>query len=170
MKRCFCLLLAFIMIFSLSGCSNNDKPFTQKDITAVQLQKKINKKQSFIFIVERDGCGFCKKMNSYIKKTKDEHPNVTVYVLDSTDFGFAKESEEATTLISSTKDGKILLDICPYFLYTPAIYVVKKGKVVKAGIGFNDAKATVAEWDNKSTPDLENADYEEFWDFIENAL
>lgn len=167
MKRLLSILCAFVLSISLFACSNQE-PFEQKEITATQLQKKIDKKASFIFMVERDGCAYCKKLNKYINKTKDEHPGLKVYVLDSTDFGFQKETEDSKQLISSTDDGNILLGIAPYFLYTPAIYVVKKGKVVKAGIGYNEQNATVAQWDNDSTVDFTTAEYEEFWDFIES--
>lgn len=48
-------------------------------------------------------------------------------------FGFEKESEDSKTLVSTTKDGNILLNISPYFIYTPAFYVVKKGKSKRLG-------------------------------------
>lgn len=167
MKRWISLILVLMMIFSLSACSEK-KPYTEKEITATELQEKIDNKSSFIFRVERDECAYCKKLDAYIQKTKQEHTDITVYILDSTNFGFEKAGNDATTLVSKTKDGKTLLRICPYFLYTPAVYIVKKGKVTKAGIGFNDRSANVALWDNKSAPDLNTAENEEFWDFIEN--
>lgn len=167
MKRLISFLMVFVLTFSLVGCSNKE-PFTREEISATQLKKKMDDQASFIFMVERDGCAFCKKLNKYIEKTQDEHPGIKVYVLDSTDFGFEKESEDSKTLVSTTKDGNILLNISPYFIYTPAFYVVKKGKVKKVGVGYNEQNATVALWNNASTVDFETAKYEEFWDFIES--
>ncbi len=167
MKKFLSILCTFALLIGLVACSSQE-PFQREDITAKQLQKKIDKKASFIFMVERDGCAYCKKLNKYIEKTQDEHKGLKVYVLDSTDFGFQKESEESKQLISTTDDGKILLDIAPYFLYTPAIYVIKKGKVDQVGVGYNEQNATVALWDNDSTVDFNSAEYEEFWDFIES--
>lgn len=167
MKKFLSILCTFALLIGLAACSSQE-PFQREDITAKQLQKKIDKKASFIFIVERDGCAYCKKLNKYIEKTQDEHKGLKVYVLDSTDFGFEKESEESKQLISTTDDGQILLNIAPYFLYTPAIYVIKKGKVDQVGVGYNEQNATVALWDNDSTVDFNSAEYEEFWDFIES--
>ncbi len=167
MKKFLSILCTFALLIGLGACSSQE-PFQREDITAKQLQKKIDKKASFIFMVERDGCAYCKKLNKYIEKTQDEHKGLKVYVLDSTDFGFQKESEESKQLISTTDDGQILLDIAPYFLYTPAIYVIKKGKVDQVGVGYNEQNATVALWDNDSTVDFNSAEYEEFWDFIES--
>lgn len=167
MKKFLSILCTFALLIGLVACSSQE-PFQREDITAKQLQKKIDKKASFIFMVERDGCAYCKKLNKYIEKTQDEHKGLKVYVLDSTDFGFEKENEESKQLISTTDDGQILLDIAPYFLYTPAIYVIKKGKVDQVGVGYNEQNATVALWDNDSTVDFNSAEYEEFWDFIES--
>ena len=58
-------------------------------------------------------------------KQKNEHPNLVLYKIDSTDYGFSKISQDSKQLQSSTKDGKILLDMAPYFLYTPTLYVIE---------------------------------------------
>ena len=167
MKRFVSIVCVLTMCLALMGCQSG-KDFQTKDITVSQLQEKMKKKDTFVFMVERDGCQFCKKLNAYIKKTKGEHKNITVYVIDSTDFGFQKETEDADHLISTTDDGKALLKITPYFMYTPALYAVKKGKGKQAAIGFNDSDKTVALWKNTSQIDFEQAEYEDFWDFIEN--
>lgn len=166
MRKLLSILCTLTLLIGLVACSSQE-PFQKEEISAKQLQKKIDKKASFIFMVERDGCTYCKKLNKYIEKTQDEHKGLKVYVLDSTDFGFQKESEESKKLISSTENGQILLDLAPYFLYTPAIYVIKKGKVDQVGVGYNEQNATVALWNNDSTVDFTSAEYEEFWDFIE---
>ncbi|MDX8417278.1 hypothetical protein [Absicoccus intestinalis] len=168
MKRLFSIVCVFAVFLSLVGCQSK-KAFQTKDITVSQLQEKIKNKDTFVFMVERDGCQFCKKLNAYIKKTKGEHPNLTIYVVDSTDFGFQKETEDADHLISSTKDGKALLQIVTYFMYTPALYAIKKGKVKQAAIGFNDTDKTVGLWNNTSQIDFEQAEYEDFWDFVESS-
>lgn len=166
MKRIVAMLCVLALV--LSGCGSSGKDFETKNITMAQLEKKMDSKKAFVFMVERDGCQFCKKLNAYIKKTKSEHKNLTVYVIDSTDFGFEKESENADHLISTTEDGKKLLSIAPYFMYTPALYAVKNGKIKQAAIGFNDNDKTVGLWNNSSQIDFAQAKYEDFWDFVES--
>ena len=66
-------------------------------------------------------------------------------------------------------NGKALLQIVPYFMYTSALYAIKKGKVKQAAIGFNDTDKTVGLWNNTSQIDFEQAEYEDFWDFVESS-
>lgn len=166
MKKIITIMCAFLLCFGLFGCSSKT-PFEEKEITATQLKKKLDKKETFIVIVERDNCPYCEALQKYIKKTKDEHPNLVLYKIDSTDYGFTKESTDAKQLKSSTKDGKILLDMAPYFLYTPTLYVIQNGKAKHAGIGFNEEDHTISLWDVDSTIDFDRADTQEFWEFLE---
>lgn len=62
-----------------------------------------------------------------------------------------RENEGDMTLISNTDDGKALLSRFPYYLYTPAIYLIKDGVPESVGVGFDESKGTVSVWDTNST-------------------
>lgn len=166
MKRIFTILCTLVLCIGLVGCSSNT-PFEMKDITATQLQKKLDKKESFVVIVERDNCPYCEAIQKYIKKTKDEHPNLVLYKIDTTEYGFTKMNDGSNQLQSSTKDGKILLDMAPYFLYTPTMYVIQKGEAKHVASGYSETDHTVSLWDVDSVIDFENADTQDFWEFLE---
>lgn len=166
MKKIFTLLCAFVLCLSLVGCGAKT-PFEIKEILATKLQKKLDNKESFVVIIERENCPFCEALQEYIDKTKDEHPNLILYKIDSTDYGFSKVSADSKQLKSSTEDGKIILDMAPYFLYTPTLYVIQNGKAKHAGIGYNENDNSISLWDVDSTIDFDNADTQEFWEFLE---
>jgi predicted bacteriocin transport accessory protein len=166
MKKIFTLLCAFVLCLSLVGCGAKT-PFEIKEISATKLQKKLDNKESFVVIIERENCPFCEALQKYIDKTKDEHPNLILYKIDSTDYGFSKVSSDSKQLKSSTEDGKIILDMAPYFLYTPTLYVIQNGKAKHAGIGYNENDNSISLWDVDSTIDFDNADTQEFWEFLE---
>lgn len=166
MKKILTILCASILCLSLFGCQQKT-PFQEKSLTASQLQKKIDKKQSFIVIVERENCPYCEALNKYIKETKDEHPNLVLYKIDTTKYGFTKKDEDSKQLTSSTKEGKTFLNIVPYFYYTPTLYVIQKGKPKHAGIGYDEQTKSISLWDVDSPIDFDSADTQEFWEFLE---
>ena len=116
-------------------------------------------------MVIRDQCDFCQALKNYIDLTSQEHDGVILYTIDSTDFGFKREKEE-DLLTSDTEDGQALLNLCPYFLYTPSIYTVEEGNIVTSGMGFDDLSKSVSVWDLDSFVDFNEAQQVEFWDFI----
>lgn len=69
MKRIFTILCTLVLCIGLVGCSSKT-PFEMKEITATQLQKKLDKKESFVVIVERDNCPYCEAIQKYIKKQR----------------------------------------------------------------------------------------------------
>lgn len=152
----------------ISGCSSPEA-FQEVEISAKQLQEKLNDKEDFVVIVEREGCSYCEALDAYIEETKAEHAGLVLYKLDSTDFDLKREKEEDMTLITTTEDGQILLDMAPYFLYTPSLYIIEDGKAVKAGIGYNDLTHEVSLWDVDSTIDFNKAESQEFWTFVKSG-
>lgn len=166
MKKIINVLLACLLGFSIVACSSEDA-FKEEDITMDEILEKMDAKEDFVVIVERDGCTFCEAIQEYIEESKDEHPGITLYKLDTTDFELQKETEESTTLVSTTTDGKNFLKIAPYFYYTPTIYKFTNGEITDCGVGFSKSLKTINLWDLDSTPDLENADTQDFWKFIE---
>ena len=164
MRRFMAIFFSLLIGFSLWGCVSRE-PYQQIDLTADQLQKKLDQKESFLLMVERENCPFCEKLDAYKEKTKEEHFNVTVYRLDSTDFKL--EQQEDGTLSSQTEGGKTLLTMAPYFFYTPTLYVIRDGKVIQSGVGFNESTGQIALWSDASVVAFDEAEYEEFWDFVE---
>lgn len=164
-KRLVKLGLCITMMAVLVACTNKAE-FKKESITATKLQEKLDNKDSFFLMIERENCGFCEAIEDYIEETKDENPGYTIYSLDSTDFNFKRDDEKDMTLESGTADGKILLDMAPYFLYTPTIYVIKDGKAILAGIGFDHTTGEISVWDTESTIDFEKAKSQNLWDFL----
>ena len=91
MKKIITLLCTFVLCIGLFGCESKT-PFEIKEISATKLQKKLDNKDSFVLIIERENCPYCESLQEYIDKTKDEHPNLVLYKIDSTDYGFSTVS------------------------------------------------------------------------------
>lgn len=163
MYKFVCMLMACLF---MAACSNQPA-YTQTDITMDQLEQKIADKESFVLLVERDNCPFCEAMNQYIQETKKDHPGVEVFRLDTTDFELYKQNKEDKTLVSESEDGKALLKLLPYFLYTPAIYQYENGVTNTAGIGYDQSNHTVSRWDTTSTIDFDTAEEVDVWTFLE---
>lgn len=162
-----CLMMTVLMFFA--GCSGQPKgsAYTQTDITMDQLAEKMDAGETFTLLVEREGCDFCEAMNAYIEETKVDHPGITVYRLDTTDFELYREQEGDMTLISETDQGKAFLERFPYFLYTPAIYHIVNGTPEDAGLGYDESNHTVSLWDTKSTIDWNASKPVDVWEFLE---
>ena len=152
-----CLSLCCLVL--LSGCSSPEA-FQEVEIDAKELQEKLDDKEDFVVIVEREGCSYCEAL---------EHAGLVLYKLDSTDFDLKREKEEDMTLVTTNEDGQILLKMAPYFLYTPSLYIVEDGKAIQAGIGYNDLTHEVSLWDVDSTIDFNQAEPQDFWSFVENG-
>ncbi len=158
------ILLSILIAFSLIACKQNE-PYQEIEITVEELKEKIENKETFNVMVIRDNCEYCNALHEYIEQTKEEHPNIILYTIDSTNFDF-KKNEDTGLLDSNTEDGQYLLSLAPYFLYTPTIYSFDQGEIVTTGIGFNDFYKTVSIWDNDSSIDFSQAQTVEYWEFI----
>lgn len=53
MKKLLTIFCAFVLCIGLVGCSSKE-PFEIKKITATKLQKKLDHKDSFVLIIERE--------------------------------------------------------------------------------------------------------------------
>ena len=144
-------------------------PYKIVDVTMDKIDDMMEEKQTFTLLVEREGCNFCQAMNEYIEETKDEHNGIVVYHLDTSDFELYRENEGDMTLVSDTEEGNRLLEIFPFFLYTPAIYSFEEGKPVDGAFGYDETKHTVSTWNLNSTIDWTLAQNVPVWDVIEKA-
>lgn len=161
------LALFLVPVLLLSACSMQRSEFTMTDVTVQDVKDMVAAGDTFLLLVERDGCDFCQAMNEYIEETKAEHPEVHVFRLDTSDFDLVKENAEDKTLISDKEEGKEWLKLQPYFLYTPAIYRYENGKSDEAAIGFNVATNEISLWNTTSTIDFDTAKTEGLWEFLE---
>lgn len=169
-KKIFLIAMIFPLLFGLAACGSTStakKELEIKEITMEQLQNKLADKETFTLMVERDNCPFCNAINTYLDETKADHPgNYNVYRLLTTDYELYRETEGDTTLISSTDEGKQFLSIFPFFLYTPSIYKIEEGIPVDVGIGYDESKNTVSNWDVDSTIDWASARPVEIWTYL----
>lgn len=162
------LLVALTGTLVFAGCQSS-QAFQMKDITIDEVAKKMDDKESFALLVVREGCEFCEAMDKYIEKTKQEHPKMVLYRLDTTKMGLHREKEGDKTLVSDKEDGKKFLERFPYFLYTPAIYQIKDGKATGAGIGYDERNHTVSSWNVDSPIDWQQARPVDMWSYISEA-
>lgn len=161
------LALLFVPVLLLSACTTKRSEFTITDVTVQDVRDMAEDGDTFLLLVEREGCEFCQAMNDYIEETKGDHPEVHLFRLDTTDFDLVKENAEDKTLVSTTEEGKEWLKLQPYFLYTPAIYRYENGKSDEAAIGYNVVTEEISLWNTTSTIDFDTAKTEGLWEFLE---
>lgn len=161
------LVLAACLISLLAACSQNGGTYTEVPVTMSEVSEKMDNGESFVLLVEREECPFCEALKEYIESTKDDlKQDVTVYVLDSTNFELMREQEGDMTLVSETPDGQALLSRFPFFLYTPTAYEIKDGTPVEAALGFDQSNGTFSLWDVNSTIDWDSAQPVDVWEFL----
>lgn len=166
LKKCLSLVFLSFLCF---GCTMSQEAFQEIDVSAQELQEKLDAKEDFVLIIEREGCSYCEAIDSYIETTQEEHPGIVLYRLDITDFDLARQKEDDMTLVSQSEEGQILLDMAPYFLYTPTLYIIENGEATQAGIGYDETTKEVSLWDVDSTIDFDQAKGQEFWSFVESG-
>ena len=165
MKKIIKFLCIFLLAFSFTGCGK-PKDYEEVVVTMDEVHDMMEHQKDFFLLVERKNCPFCEKIHEYIDKTKQEHPGIKVYVLDTSDFKFSKKKDEEV-LSSKTKEGKLFLKSFPYFMYTPTIYKIQEGDAVEAGVGFDEATKQVKIWDVDSVADFDKAYSRYVWLYLE---
>lgn len=165
LRQGFFLLLGICFFFA--GCSSKaSTPFEEEEITLSELEEKMDNKETFILLVERDSCPFCEALNLYIDQTKDQYGDVHLYKLNTTNYELYRENEGDLTLVSTSSEGQAFLSRFPYFLYTPVIYKIQKGQPIDAGVGYDSNRHTVSNWDVDSPIDWNQAKPVELWTFL----
>ena len=69
MKKIITLLCTFVLCIGLVGCGSKT-PFEIKEISATKLQKKLDNKDSFVLIIERENCPYCEAYKNISTKQK----------------------------------------------------------------------------------------------------
>lgn len=68
MKK-FKLLIIFILILTLAGCSSKEEKYHHiSNINYKEFKEKLDKKEDFILFVTREGCHFCDEMRPHFEK------------------------------------------------------------------------------------------------------
>ena len=166
MKKWIKVCLVCIMTITLFGCSK-PKEFEQVQVKVDEVHDMMEKQEDFILLVERENCPFCEELQDFIKESKQEHNDIKIYTLDTTNFKFKKEDGKLT---SETEEGKSFLQMFPNFLYTPSIYTILSGEAVEVGVGFDAATQQISIWDVDSVIDFDRADTKNVWLYIEEAI
>lgn len=162
------MLITMSLVLALTACTPKRDPFEIRSITVDKIEEKMEQKDSFIFVVVRENCPYCKKVEEYIEETKSQHPGVVLYQLDTTDFEIYKEKEDDDYLRAKTEEGTRFLEMAPTFMYTPTFYAVVDGTIQSSGVGFDPETKKVNLWEKLEQPiDFDKAESEDVWDYIE---
>lgn len=165
MKKWIKACLACMMIFAMSGCAKKAE-FEQVSVTMDEVYEMSEAQEDFVLLVERENCPFCEELQKFIEESKQEHDNIKIYTLDTTNFKFKKVDGKLT---SETEEGKTFLKLFPNFLYTPSLYTMRSGEAVEVGVGFDQATQEISIWDIDSIIDFDRADTKNVWLYIEEA-
>lgn len=168
MKKWIQLFLVCTLFLTTSGCAKKQE-YTEIPVTMDEVQEMMDHQEDFILLVERENCSFCQRLHDYIEETKKEHNDVTIYILDTTEFHFKKESQDSNILAAETEEGKAFLKEFPYFMYTPSIYVISSGDATVVGSGFDATTKEISLWDVDSVIDFNRANVQNFWSYVEEA-
>ncbi len=81
MKQIKSLLLAIAILFIFTGCN---KDSNLKEISYSKLNTMIENKETFFFVVEKDGCHYCEEYVPKLEEVLSEN-NVVGYVINISD-------------------------------------------------------------------------------------
>ena len=168
MKKWLKMILTCALFFTMSACVNKEE-FEEIPTTMAEVQTMLDGQEDFILLVERENCPFCEKLHDYINETKREHNDTKVYVLDTTNYKFKKETPESKTLMADTEEGTLFLESFPYFMYTPSIYIISSGEAVSVASGFDAITKEVSVWDVDSVIDFDKANNKNVWQYMEEV-
>lgn len=115
-----CLLL-------LAGCTSQPKSGKVVSVSIDDVFTKMDKKESFVLMISRDGCEHCVLMHKMLKDTIEDHDTI-IYNINMDDSTYDK-------LIAEVKKLEKRFDKAGT---TPHIYYVKDGKVKDDLVGYDE--------------------------------
>ncbi len=106
MKKIKSVLLLILLVFLCSSCGSNNF----KDISYSELNKKLENKETFFFVVVRDGCQHCEAFIPKVEEVLKEY-DIKGYKLNYSDLS-EKDEEDFTNKygISSTPTTVFIKD------------------------------------------------------------
>lgn len=120
MKKIKLLIIPILIILLFSGCSSSSK---MKDLSYSKLIEKLDNKETFFFVVEKDGCPYCEKYIPEMEEVLEEY-NITGYVINISDMSesdsekfdkqFDVDGTPCTIFIAEGKEISILQRIDGY--------------------------------------------------------
>ena len=117
----------------------------QRQTTYDEISTKIENGETFTLMIIKEDCNYCENLDTYIMKTKLLHPFHTIYVC--------------------TYDGAVNYPKeLGYLSYTPSIFKIKNGDVVRKGVGFAPDGGMIAIDDGESN--ITKMDTMNFWEFL----
>lgn len=128
MKKIVLLLSALVLTIVLTGCG--EKYTTYVDMTYKELEQKLENKETFAFVIGRDGCSGCESYKVTMDKLIKEK-QIPIYYLKTNNL-----TEEEYNKLSSLF----------YFQYTPTTIFIKDGEektTYDRIIGSVDAKVVI---------------------------
>lgn len=122
MKKIFILL--FIFLVGVVGCTSKttNKIIKQEYISIAQLKEKIDKKETFMFVVSSRQCSHCNKLTAYLDKYESAG---TIYKF---------EASTATQV-----DIRELTTMFPELNSTPTTFVFENGAKKDTIVGFEES-------------------------------
>lgn len=123
MKKLITLLLVFT--FVLVGCGANQNAIKQENITIAQIEEKIEKKETFAFVVASKTCSHCNALKAMLKEYKSDK---TIYIFETT--------------TASKEDIQKLLTRFPNIDSTPTTIFFENGVVKDTEVGYDKPSIT----------------------------
>ena len=80
MKKISRLLIVILLVLFSSSCGNSKF----KNLSYSELKEKMNNKDTFFFVVIKDGCQYCEKFVPIVEEVLDEY-NIVGYKLNYSD-------------------------------------------------------------------------------------
>ncbi len=108
MKKIKYFVLLFLSVFLLTSCGSSNL----KDLSYKELNKKLENKETFFFIVTRDGCSHCEDYIPKVEEVLDEYDivgdnlNYTDLSEDEDEEFYSEYGVDSTPTTIYIKDGK----------------------------------------------------------------
>lgn len=139
------LLACTCCVFLFTACSSQPKNGKVIPIKIDDVFTKLDKKESFVLLVSRNGCEYCVLLHKMLKDTIKDH-NTVIY----------------NVVLDDTTEDKLRADVKKMEKRfhepgtTPHIYNIKNGVVINDFVGFDEEKP-MQFWDWVNDNKLEDA-------------
>lgn len=112
MKKFTMLLVAFLLVFTMSGCSHKEKRYSPAEVF-----QKAKNKESFLMVASATTCGYCREFKEEVIEYRKMNPKADIVFVEVDKIALYKER----------------VNFINHFLVksTPTLYFVHKGEIVK---------------------------------------
>lgn len=143
-------LVLFLSLLLVTGCANDkkvanaDHPGKIVSINYDKMKNKIKDKETFIVVIEQEGCHYCENYNKTLKKYLKNH-HVKIYTIDLR----AENNPQKTYDTIKNKYEKVKKGQ-DAFLGTPHTFIFEKGKLKESLSGereLDEVKDVIDDYD-----------------------